>query len=225
MTKDTQTPGAAPAQDLAEMAELIRQERKRLLAAQIGPVRLLNLVWGLVYLLGGLVVWAAHPEGAARHGLPALPQSSWIVAAGLLVLGVVGSVTLSVRMGTGRRGPSASAGAMYGWSWSIAMLGTWLYGQALARGSGLGAGLLGELYPTSFLFTAAVVYLVGAAVWRSGWQFAQGATLIAVTILGAAAGVPDVYLVLGALGGGCLLVFTLLLGPLSRWESRARREG
>lgn len=188
--------------DLAASAALIESQRARVAAETDVDARLLFAVWGVAWLIGFGALYAAAidpPLGAVRAG----------VAGGLfgalLVAAMVITAVHIARQSRGVSGVSARAGAMYGWGWGLSFVGVGALGSALAS-----AGASGEVMQLVMTVVPALLvgalYMVGAALVCSRSQFALGAWITVVTIVGAVVGAPGLLAVMSVAGGGGMLV-------------------
>lgn len=189
--------------DLASMAAIMREQRRATRVPDATSIATMLATWGIVWCLGFLSLWSGEYGGNPWFRLPG--PSAWIVFGALVATGIVISIVLGVRMGRGVRGASAKAGALYGWSWPIVMIGAWLMLMGLIR-NGLTPELTGLVAPALFVFAAGAMYLVGGALWRSGTSFALGCTIIATAAIATIVGEPHHYVVY-AIGSLTLFVF------------------
>lgn len=187
-----------PPASAADALEIIRREQTRR-QPNIGPYFLL---WGVAWLLIG-VAWSG-----ARSGLwsPDLAGTG----TGLLVLsGCVISAVLGVRTGRGVDGPSSRFGAMYGFGWLTAMIGTAAIAAALVGTTGRAGA---DLIPALFVFVVGVMYTVTGAFHRCTPDYVLGLVVQAVAVATAFTPVPWNSLVMGVGGGGALIVMGLYRG-------------
>ncbi|RCW39924.1 hypothetical protein DFQ14_1135 [Halopolyspora algeriensis] len=200
---DTGTGTPSPAEMLA-ITEQQQRHTERELDANPG---LLFGAWGLAWLLGFGELFLT----IGRDPIVTLPL--W---AALTIffgcLGTAGTITAwhLTRAMRGVRGPSQTAGAMYGWSWTLGFI---------ALGAMIGAtAQLGISYEVhALLWTAGsgllvgVLFLSGGAMTGDWWQYGIGLWTLLINAVGAFAGIPGHYLVMSLAGGGGFLVAGIIL--------------
>lgn len=182
---------------------IIRREQRRS-EPDISPF---FLIWGAVWLVIGVGFFAA---GQAL--VPFL--AAGLTTAAVIVVGMVASAVLGARMGRGVSGPSSRSGAMYGLTWTVAMVGTGALVGGLSRFGGPGVSVLA---PALFVFVAGVLYTAGGALWRSAPDYVLGIAVQVVAVVSVFTEVPWNSLVMGIGGGGALIV-----AGVWRRRSRAR---
>lgn len=193
--------------DLDDMAALMRAQRQ---TSRRGEARLVSLMlvnWGIVWCLGFLVLWSGQVGGNPWFTIPSPFEA--ISFATLMIIGVLVSIVMGTRMGRGVRGGTALSNSMYGGAWMIAMGGATCLLTALI-GHGVVPEFIGLVAPALFVFTAGVVYLVGAAIWRSWPAFGLGTSIIAITVAATFVGVPHHSLVYAIGSAIALPVFAWL---------------
>ena len=176
----------------ADALAIIRQEQQR----SAPDVSAFFLVWGAAWVLIGLG-WFAAGRGLFDSG------AAGLLMTGVLVVAVAASAVIGFRLGRGVSGPSTTAGAMFGLTWVLAMLGTGVLVGGLSRFTDLGVGVLA---PAMFVFVAGVMYSASGSVWRSRPDFVLGVVIQVVAMASAFTPVPWNALVMGVAGGGALLV-------------------
>lgn len=197
---------AAPLTD----EQLDAQQSLALVQAQQAHVRvrtqidvgLLYGTWGTVWLVGFGAMWAARSD-AAPFDLPV--AAAGMVLAVLLVGAAVLTATHTARQVRGVRGEDDLRGALYGWSWFIGF-GTLFAVLSALRGQGVDPEVLGILWPTMSCLLVAVLYMMGAAVWRDPHMFALGAWFAVCVGAGVFVGMPGMLAVMSLAGGGGFLV-------------------
>lgn len=205
---DTEEPDTASTDPAAMLGVLREQERRSQRWASRAAVLIL-LTWALAWAVGFLFLWSAETIGGNPWFRVPVVVSS-VVFGAAMVVGIVTSATAGIRSGRGLRGPSRTAGAMYGFAWSISMVGAWLLLNAVAR-AGLPPEIIGVLAPALFVFVVGVLYLAGGALWRSPAQYALGCVMIATAIGASFAGGPTHYLIYGTVGAAAMLAMAVLL--------------
>ncbi|WP_156819476.1 hypothetical protein [Pseudonocardia sp. HH130630-07] len=194
---DDQPPASA-----AEALAIIEREQSRR-EPGIAPF---FLIWGAAWTVIGLA-WAGADEG-----LGLWPGSAaGIATAAVIVVSAIASAVVGARLGRGVAGPSSEFGALYGWAWAIAMVGTGVLVGALARLGGPGVGVLA---PALFVFVVGALYTLGGAFWRSRVDYGLGIALQVIAVLSAFTPMPWNSLLMGLGGGGAMIVVGVL-----RWRS------
>lgn len=166
--------------------------------------RVLFGVWGLAWLAGFGALWlTARQEGATQ---PAV----WAFLTFYALLGTAVVVTIVHVAGRSRglRGTSATTGAMYGWSWLVSFVVVGLVLGAVTRATS-DPGVIGLVSTALPCLVVGVLYMAGAATYRDRWWFALGAWIALMAGVGAMAGMPHIYLVMSAAGGGGMLLGAL----------------
>lgn len=195
----------APSEMLALMRDQQRTTRNRLDRA----LYILLGTWAVAWFVGFLALWSAEDGGA--NPLLRIPTTTAFVVFGVvMVVGIIVSVVSGISMGRGMRGRSNTAGALYGVSWSISMMGAWFFAASLLR-QVQDPALAPLLMPGIFALTIGVLYMAGAAMSRSGAQFALGVAVIVLAVVATALGAPMHYLVYGTVGPLIFIAFIVLL--------------
>ena len=127
-----------------------------------------------------------------------------------MLVGIIVSVVSGISMGRGMRGRSNTAGTLYGFSWSISMMGAYCFAASLLR-QVQDPALAPLLMPGIFVITIGVLYMAGAAMSRSGAQFALGVAVVVLAVVATALGAPTHYLVYGTVGPLIFITFIVLL--------------
>ena len=197
----------APA-DAALMFDLMQTQRRRTQSRLVRRYAWLLLVWAAAWGVGFTALWFGRDIG----GVPVLPAIvAWIVFAACMVIAIVWSIVTGIRSGnSGIRGRSVLQGTLYGWSWTISMVGAWFLTVGLQR-AGLAADVATLLYPALYIFLVGVLYLAGGALWRSIAQYVLGVVMIAVVIVATFIGAPWHFLVYATLGPVAMIVGSFLL--------------
>ena len=196
--------GLSPGESLA----LIERQRGEIAARLCFPVSGLFAVWGIAYLAGfGLAF-------AATQGL--VPMGVAIgVGALLAVTGIACSAARGVAAGRGISGRSQTAGAMYGWSWTLGFAGLYAVNFGLMS-HGLPTAMVSLLWSGSALLLAGVIYLAGGALWGDRAQYVLGVGMIASAAGSVFAVYPGDFLVLSLAGGGGFLLMSVFCRVRSR---------
>lgn len=180
------------------------------LGARLAPdSRALYSAWGLAWLVGYGVLWFT-----ARHG-DAPPGWAYVVFAGSLgAAGLFTAIHITRRTG-GVRGSAASAGTMYGITWSIAFIATGTILGALAQ-AGLTSSQMAVASNGIAVLVVGIMYMAGGAMYHDRAWFALGAWITVVVAIATLLGVPHLFLVMALAGGGVMLVVALI----QQWRTR-----
>lgn len=215
-TNGSSTPaGITPSQDdeaalaPSEMLALMRDQQRTTRTRLDRALYILLATWALAWLVGFLALWSAE-DGGGNPVLRIPTATAFIVFGVLMVIGVIVSAVSGISMGRGMRGRSNTAGMLYGFSWSISMIGAWFFAASLLRQVDDPA-LAPLLMPGMFALTIGVLYMAGAAMSRSKAQFALGAAVVALVVVATALGAPTHYLVYGTVGPLIFITFIVLL--------------
>lgn len=195
--------------DPAAMLRVLREQERRTQRWSYGAYSIVLVVWALAWAIGFGALWSAETIGGSPW--PRMPQQpAWIVFGVSIAVAIAVSIVIGARSGAGLRGPSKLAGAMYGWSWSISMVGASLILGAVQR-AGLPPAVAGILAPALFALLVGVLYLAGGALWRSPAQFVLGCVMIATAVTASFAGGPTHYLIYATIGAGSMLIAAVLM--------------
>lgn len=159
---------------------------------------LLFLVWGGAWVAGYGAIFLS-----IRDQDPYVGPAVWafLVLAVSLALAAAFTAIIVTRASHGVEGPSAKSGLMYGLSWPIAFVALFSLEGALAK-AGASDPVLGLVAAAGPALLVGVIYMVGAAIWRSTLMFALGAWLCLVVFFGAYAGVVGFTAIMAVAGGG-----------------------
>lgn len=190
--------------DAAASLALVADQQRALRRLVEPDNRLLFAVWGLAWLLGyALLWWSSDRTGASPGGL------AFAGFAALLVAAVVVTMVHTISRSRVVSGPSATAGAMYGWAWTISFVAVYLVMSGLER-----AGLAGE--PLHLAWNAlpclivGLLYLGGGAMWQARGLYVLGVWILLVAGAATVVGLPGTYLVMAGAGGGGFLVMAVV---------------
>ncbi|MGO2111380.1 MAG: hypothetical protein ACTH31_07180 [Pseudoclavibacter sp.] len=173
--------------ELGEMAELMRSQQRKARSGDARIISVMLLIWGIVWFVGFTILWSGETGGNPWFRIPT-PIDALVFAA-LMIVGVAASVTMGIQLGRGMRGDSATSGTMYGVSWIVAMMGASTLLGGYQR-NGLEGELLWLVAPAIFVSTVGIMYLVGAAIWRSWPLFFLGASTFAIACVATFVGTP-----------------------------------
>jgi len=193
--------------DAERMYDLMQSQRRSTQSRLLRGYAVLLVVWAAAWAIGFGALWCGHDIG----GVDLLPTAvAWIVFGACMVVAIVWSIITGVRSGAGIRGRSRFQGMLYGWSWTISMVGTWLLLVGLQR-AGLPDELAALIYPGAFALIVGVLYLAGGALWRAPVQYALGIVIIAVAVAATFMGTPFNFLVYAIAGPIAMLIVAVLL--------------
>jgi hypothetical protein len=182
-------PDTDPPPDAAAALAIIERERARTGSALTPNLFLLHAVWGLAYLLAGVAYYLYLVD--ALGGLVTA-----VIAVAIGVAAMATSTVASVRGTRGVRSASGTTGALYGFSWPIAL--------ALTTVLAIGAGDP-VLTPALFVFVVGLLTLASGVVWPNAAQYIGGAVIMAAAVVAVFVPAPAHILVLAIGGGGALL--------------------
>jgi len=193
--------------DAERMYDLMQSQRRSTQSRLLRGYAVLLVVWAAAWAIGFGALWCGRDIG----GVDLLPTPvAWIVFGVCMVAAIVWSIITGIRTGAGIRGRSRFQGMLYGWSWTISMVGTWLLLVGLQR-AGLSDELAALLYPGAFALIVGVLYLAGGALWRAPVQYALGIVIIVVAVAATFAGTPYNFLVYAIAGPIAMVIVAVLL--------------
>ncbi len=207
--------------DPAQMLGLLQEQRRTTQSRLVRSFTWVLVTWAAAWVIGFGTLWAST-EGALGV-VPAVV--AWPVFGACIAGGIVVSIVAGVRSASsGVHGRSQIQGALYGWSWTIAMIGVWLLGWSVQR-AGASAAVLEILYPALFTVTVGILYLSGGTLWRSLVFYILGIVMIVIAVVASFVGAPHHYLVY-ATGGpvAMLIVAALMARGVLPHEPRPRRQ-
>jgi hypothetical protein len=200
VVSDNESQSLDPVASLA----LIETEQRRIgRQVTFNPV-FMNAMWAVVWFAG---FGAAYLGYGADRRIPAWLGAA--IPAALIVTGLATSIAYGIRVGSGISGPSRTAGAMYGWSWTLGFV--CLTAVDIAIGRHLPDSTVTLLWSATSLLLVGVLQMVGAALWRDLIMFATGAWTMVCAAGAALLGVPGNFLVLSLAGGGGFAVLAAYL--------------
>ncbi|MBT1634933.1 hypothetical protein [Clavibacter michiganensis] len=211
-----------PAPDPRKMHALMEDQRRVAVDAQTSFVWIMEVVWGVAWILGYTALWLIDGSDAVSLPLPAAVG----IFAGLIGVGVVVSVVLGIRGSAGLEttGEARWQGRVYGISWSVAMVSVYVLGIGLALNDAP-SRLLSIFYTSGFSFVAGMMLLSTAALFHSRTSLLLGSILVVAALAAPFAGYPGNYLVMAVVGGGAYLVTGIAVaarGARARRSLRAR---
>ncbi len=206
---------APPSPD--EALALIRSQQAALERDQLSGIPWILGVWGIAWTLGFFALWSGYEGGNPWFRLPLAVAG--IIFGVLLIGSIITSAVIGMRLNRGVRGPSNFSGAVYGIAWPVVSLGAYLMGVALAL-NGMDRELQSLFFPAIYALVAGVMYLMGAALWRSLDQLVLGAVIIVAGTVAPFFGAPTNNLVMAVLGGGAFLVAAIVMSVSLRKAAR-----
>lgn len=168
-----------------------------------GPARMLA-AWALAWLLG----WGFTYFATQTSSVP-----GWIcgVLVTVLFLAAMGyTAFVSARAGRGIRGPSRTAGAMYGYSWALSAIGLSVIDIRITDFAALDSDQVSLLWSGTWLLLTGVMYLAGGMLWQDKLMYGLGAWMIVSSALSVLVGFPVNFLVLTLCGGGGFLLAAIV---------------
>ncbi|OUE30729.1 hypothetical protein BFL35_08690 [Clavibacter michiganensis] len=211
-----------PAPDPRTMHALMEDQRRVAVDAQTSFVWIMQVVWGVAWILGYTALWLIDGSDAVSLPLPVAVA----IFAGLIGGGVVVSVVLGIRGSAGSEttGEARWQGRVYGISWSVAMVSIYVLGIGLALNDAP-SRLLSIFYTSGFSLVAGMMLLSTAALFHSRPSLLLGSILVVAALAAPFAGYPGNYLVMAVVGGGAYLVTGIAVavrGARARRSLRAR---
>ncbi|SEF36263.1 hypothetical protein SAMN05421837_11011 [Amycolatopsis pretoriensis] len=168
-----------------------------------GPARMLA-AWALAWIVGwGFTYFATQTES--------IP--GWVggVLVTVLFLGAMAyTAFVSARAGRGIRGPSKTAGAMYGYSWALVSIGLAVVDIRITNFGTLTSDQVSLLWSGTWLLVTGVMYLAGGMLWQDKLMYGLGAWMIVCSALSVLVGFPADFLVLAVCGGGGFLLAAIV---------------
>lgn len=196
---------APPSAD--EALALIREQQRAVERNQLGGIPWILGVWALAWGVGFFALWSGY-GGNPWFSIP-LGVAGTLFGA-LIVSAIVVSAIVGARIGRGVHGQSAFSGAVYGVSWAVGSGVIFAIGMALSR-AGAEADVMSLYYPAGYSLVAGLIYLMGAALWRSIDQLVLGIIIAVVGAIAPFFGAPTNNLVMAVLGGGAFLVAAIVM--------------
>jgi hypothetical protein len=206
-----------PLDPAAAMALLTTQQRS-VQYQQSSFVWVILLGWGIAWSVGFLALWLI--DGARPGFALPLPVAVGVFIA-LTVTAIVLSMVLGIRSGKGVKASRANAfqGTVYGFTWTVSMVGIWLFGSGLTY-NGMDPDLLSIFYPSAYVLMTGVLYFVSAALWGAKPMLFLGAWLVLIAVVAPFIGYPNHYLFFAIAGGGALLAMAIVA---ARYTASLRR--
>ena len=183
------------------LALIERQQQAAQRQLGFNPTLILGL-WGAAYLFGFGAIFLTYPTAAPLrlHGAVA-----GVIIGTLFAAATVISIVTGVRSGRGLRGPSRTAGAMYGCSWTLGFCALAAVNLGVTR-LGLPDDAVTLLWSGSSLLLVGVLYLAGGALWQDRFQYGLGVWMLVSGACSVYAGVPGNFAVVSLAGGGGLFL-------------------
>lgn len=182
---------------------LIKEQQRTVTKRQLGGIPWVFGVWGIAWGVGFLALWSGYDGGNPWFQLP-LAVAGAIFGAIFLAASIVSVIVIS-RLGRGVRVASGFGGTVFGISSSASFVAVYLIGVALAR-AGADGPLISLYLPAGFGMTTGLLFLMGAALWRSVGQVVLGAIIMVTAVVAPFFGAPTNNVVMAVLGGGSFLI-------------------
>ncbi|MBH0084070.1 hypothetical protein [Salinibacterium sp. SWN167] len=190
-----------------QMLKLVDDQQSVMVRQQLSPIPWMLGVWGIAWLIGFGLLWAAAQSGSSWISVPLVPAS---VAFAVLIGGaIVISTILGIRISTGVQGNSTFAGTVYGLSWLVASTGFSTVGAGLIQ-NGLSPELASLYFPAVFGIMAGMIYFLGAALWQEKSQLVLGSILLVAGAISPFFGAPTNNVVMALVGGGSMLIAAIV---------------
>lgn len=203
--------------DAATSAALIAEQRARVASKTTVDATFLFTAWGVAWLVGFGLLWAAERDLLPMEREAAPPVFlALLMGAGVLTAVHVGRRTAGVH------GTSAGQRAMYGWTWVAAFAVFVALDVALAR-TGASPAVLAVVGAAVPPLIVGVLYMAGGAIWSDRTQFTLGGWICAVTVVAAAVGWPHMLAVMALAGGGGMIAAALVAQRDRRGDGRSVR--
>lgn len=189
--------------DPAAMLRLL-ETQQRSVAQQFGSfVWIITGTWGIAWLVGFGGLWLM--DGLAPD-FRLEPRIAFGLLGVLLAIAVLVSIYFGVRSNRGVKGSKQSefTGVVYGSTWSIAMVGLWIFGSALIS-QGLSDEMASYYFTSAYVLMTGVMMLSAAAIWRAVPALVIGIWLVAIAAFSPLFGLPNHYLFLALAGGVAFL--------------------
>lgn len=185
--------------DPAAMLALL-ETQQRSVTNQFGSfVWIITGVWGVAWFFGFLAMWLV--EGLKPVFSLPLPVASVILGV-LLAIAITISVIFGVRNSRGVKESRRSAftSAVYGCTWSLAMMGLSVLGMAMIS-QGMPADITALYFTSAYVLMTGVLFMVSAAIWHAVPALVVGIWLVIVAAVAPLFGTPNHYLFLAIAGG------------------------
>ncbi|GHG49384.1 hypothetical protein GCM10011331_11900 [Flavimobilis marinus] len=216
MTSRPDEPDDDTALDAAATLALIHAQQEHVRDRGEPDARLLFAMWGLAWLGGYLALYLTARTSPTLEPAPL----AFAVFGVALVAAAIATVVHVLRRSSGIRGPSATSGAMFGWSWFLGFVAVYLVNTGIVN-AGASPEVIAIAWNSTSCLLVGVLYMAGGALWQEKPMFALGVWIVVVTGAAAVAGMPWTYLVMAVAGGGGMLA--LALADHLRRVRRARR--
>ena len=205
---DTRINTDGTATDVASMVALMDTQRRSTHSRLVRRYTILLLVWAAAWAIGFGSLWFGRDIGTVGV-IPTMV--AWIIFGVCIGAAVAWSIVTNLRgPGDGVRGRSQLQSTLYGWSWTIGMVGAWFLVASMQR-AGLSTELAALLYPGIFALMTGALYLSGGAVWRSPVQYILGIVMIVVAVVATFIGAPIHFLIYATAGPVAMVVVAVLL--------------
>ncbi len=190
--------------DAAATLALIHAQQQHVRDRGEPDARLLFAMWGLAWVGGYLALYLTARTSPTLEPAPL----AFAIFGAALVAAAVGTVVHVLRRSAGVRGPSATSGAMFGWSWFLGFVAVYLVNTGIVN-AGASPEVIAIAWNSTSCLLVGVLYMAGGALWQEKPMFALGVWIVVVTGAAAVVGMPWTYLVMAVAGGGGMLVLAL----------------
>lgn len=204
--------------DPEQMLAIIREQRRAVRDRFTPDPRILFGTWGIAWLAGYLTLHATASDSASHT------PTSWSLVIFFVLIGSASALTIVhiMRRASGVAGPSGTAGAMYGFSWTIGFVSVALIMTGLER-AGASSAVMSLGWNALACLLVGMLYLAGGAMWQSPVLYALGAWIVLVGGVATVVGVPTAFLVMALAGGGGMLLAALITHVREYRGSRSTR--
>ena len=159
------------------------------------------LAWGVAWLIGFGALWVSGRSDNGQSPVWALNVFYACILAAAVVSTIIG-----VRAGQGTRSASSWSGAIYGVAWFCSFpVGLFMVAW-FCRTYGIDMANAGLMFTSVSVFIVGTLYIAGAAIWQDRSLLIIGLWMLALTVVGTIAGLPQAYLVMALAGGGGMVV-------------------
>ncbi|RBP98149.1 hypothetical protein CRD60_03100 [Bifidobacterium aemilianum] len=190
----------------AQALGLVNEQNRRVSSMLASGSQRICLVWGLVWMVAYLTLAVSS---LLNHAVPSL--WAFLLYGLAIMVGVVLSIVLGVRTGSGFRGESNIRGTAFGWSWILAFIFGMSMCTVMVTHFGLQDWQISMLYNSVAVLIVGIQYMAGSSLGSFDLPMFLCVVfmlLLCVVTLFLAGTVG--YLVMALLGGGCFLALALL---------------
>ncbi|MCW4458563.1 hypothetical protein [Microbacterium sp. MPKO10] len=207
MSDFDEEPTGDEALDPAEMLRLLNDQQKSV-STQFGSMAwTVTATWGIAWTVGFTSVWLIDGLKPAFS----IPEAAGFIVLGVVVcIAVIVSVIMGIRTGRGVKTTreEAFSSAAYGCTWSLSMIGIWLFGMALIS-QGMSPHIIQFYFSSGFVLMTGIMMAVTAAVWKMKSALFIGIWLVVIAAVAPFFGAPGNYLFLAISGGLVFIGFAI----------------